>query len=359
MTLLVLSLIWLRIVATQTSSTGTWAVQLQGGEKEANVLADKMDMVYVRHVIEDYYLFRERNGIRRNVDQRGALLRAESKVEWFQQQMPRPRHLYTSEDTTAICTPNNQTYPVPHFNDEHWMNNLQTYLYCGNVHMNVLPAWVRGYYGQGVVVGVVDDGIFLENPDLMPNIAEGLSYSVVDDSLDPTPSAAVFSHGTRCAGIVAAKANNNFCGVGVAPKAKIAGMKLFVGASADLTDAEEALALSHSYNDISIYSCSFGPSDYNNVLEGPDTLTYAAMKLSAEKGRNGKGSIYMFSAGNGGNYGDSCAYNGYINNIYAIGISAVLTDGSLARYDEACTSIFGVTYSRQYDDNTTLVNILL
>eukprot|EP00058_Branchiostoma_floridae_P017423 XP_002602911.1 hypothetical protein BRAFLDRAFT_98086 [Branchiostoma floridae] len=273
------------------------------------VLTDKGDYMLMSHdrtVIEDYYLFRERNGIRRNVDQRGALLRAESK-------------------------------------------------YCGNVHMNVLPAWVRGYYGQGVVVGVVDDGIFLENPDLMPNIAEGLSYSVVDDSLDPTPSAAVFSHGTRCAGIVAAKANNNFCGVGVAPKAKIAGMKLFVGASADLTDAEEALALSHSYNDISIYSCSFGPSDYNNVLEGPDTLTYAAMKLSAEKGRNGKGSIYMFSAGNGGNYGDSCAYNGYINNIYAIGISAVLTDGSLARYDEACTSIFGVTYSRQYDDNTTLV----
>ncbi|XP_066283512.1 endoprotease bli-like [Branchiostoma lanceolatum] len=301
-------------------------------------------------IIEDYYLLRERNDVRLNGNQRRAMFLVESKVEWFQQQIPRPRHLYSCDEKP------NQTFPVPHFNDEHWKNNLQTYLYCGDVHMNVLPAWKSNYYGQGVAVSVVDDGIFSENPDLRPNIANGLSYSIIDDSPDATPSDAIFSHGTRCAGIVAAKANNRFCGVGVAPKAKIAGVKLFASAIQDLTDAEEALALSHGSNNVSIYSCSFGPSDYSNVLEGPDPLTFAAMKRSAEKGRGEKGSIYVFSAGNGGNYGDSCAYNGYINNIYTIGISAVLKNGSLASYDEACTSIFGVTYSRVYGEvNATLV----
>ncbi|XP_078573799.1 proprotein convertase subtilisin/kexin type 6-like isoform X2 [Branchiostoma floridae x Branchiostoma japonicum] len=354
MTLLVYGLTWMcicsGIFASQSRPTNTWAVQLHDGEKGAKALAESMDMVYVKHIFEDYYLFRERHDKRMTVDIRRALVNAESKVEWFQQQIPRERHLYSLEENA------NQTYIVPHFNDEHWQNNLQTYLYCGDVHMNVLPAWNRGHHGQGVVVGVVDDGVFSENPDLGPNIAEGLSYSIIGNSSDPTPSDAVFSHGTRCAGIIAAKANNGFCGVGVAPKAKIAGIQLFASAVADLTDADEAMALSHNSNNISIYSCSFGPSDYTNALGGPGPITLAAMKRSAEIGRGEKGSIYVFSAGNGGPYGDSCAYNGYINNIYTIGISAVLKDGSLANYDEACTSIFGVTYSREYGEkNATLV----
>lgn len=35
-----------------------------------------------------------------------------------------------------------------------------------------------------------------------------------------------YSHGTRCAGEVAAKANNSICGVGVAYNANIGGMKI-------------------------------------------------------------------------------------------------------------------------------------
>ncbi|XP_078656990.1 proprotein convertase subtilisin/kexin type 6-like isoform X1 [Branchiostoma floridae x Branchiostoma belcheri] len=354
MTLLIFSFtaicICSRIFASQTRPTDKWAVQLHGGETEAKVFAENMDMIYVRHLIDDYYLLKERTDIRVNVNSRRELFNADSKVGWFQQQIPRERHLYSLDERV------NQTYLVPQFNDEHWRSNLQTYLYCGDVHMNVLPAWNRGYYGREVVVGVVDDGLFTENPDLVQNIAQGLSYSIIGDSSDPTPSDAVFSHGTRCAGIVAAKANNNFCGVGVAPKAKVAGIKLFASAIADLTDADEALALSHRASNISIYSCSFGPSDYTNALGGPGPIALAAMKRSAEKGRGEKGSIYVFSAGNGGPYGDSCAYNGYINNIYTIGISAVLKDGSLASYDEACTSIFGVTYSREYGEkNASLV----
>ncbi len=38
-----------------------------------------------------------------------------------------------------------------------------------------------------------------------------------------------FSHGTRCAGEVAAKANNSVCGVGVAYNANIGGMLMNKG----------------------------------------------------------------------------------------------------------------------------------
>lgn len=68
--------------------------------------------------------------------------------------------------------------------------------------------------------------------------------------------------------------------------------------------------------------------------------------LISLQGRKGKGSIFVFSAGNGGISGDSCAFNGYVNSIYTIGISAVNWDGSLPQYNEQCASIMAVTYGQ-------------
>lgn len=48
-------------------------------------------------------------------------------------------------------------------------------------------------------------------------------------------------HGTRCAGEVAALAGNNQCGVGVAFKAKIGGVRMLDGA---VSDSVEAASLS-------------------------------------------------------------------------------------------------------------------
>ena len=44
------------------------------------------------------------------------------------------------------------------------------------------------------------------------------------DLIYKIPCRMVYSHGTRCAGEIAAKANNSFCGVGVAFNAKIGGI---------------------------------------------------------------------------------------------------------------------------------------
>lgn len=42
--------------------------------------------------------------------------------------------------------------------------------------------------------------------------------------------------------------------------------------------------------------------------------------------------------------GDSCAYNGYVNSIYTIAISAVSWDGTIPAYTESCAAIMAVTY---------------
>ncbi|XP_078578862.1 furin-like protease kpc-1 [Branchiostoma floridae x Branchiostoma japonicum] len=235
-------------------------------------------------------------------------------------------------------------------NDPMW--DSQTYLHTGSVHMNVLPAWERTQKGEGVVVGVIDDGIFTTQPDLRDNLDLGLSYDIFEENTNPTPNIEQLSHGTNCAGIIAAVHNNSFCGVGVAYKAKVAGIKMFSGAITEISDAQEATALSHEHQHISIYSCSWGPSDWNNALDGPDTVAREALVMAAREGRNGKGSIFVFSTGNGGTYGDSCAYNGYINTNNTIGIGGLLQDGSIPSFAEACTSVFAVTYSRDYTGDT-------
>ncbi len=65
-------------------------------------------------------------------------------------------------------------------------------------------------------------------------------------------------HGTRCAGEVAASANNGYCGVGIAFNASIGGVRMLDGI---VNDAVEARALSLNPNHIDIYSASWGPED--------------------------------------------------------------------------------------------------
>ena len=69
------------------------------------------------------------------------------------------------------------------------------------------------------------------------------------------------------------------------------------------------------------------------------------------KGRNQKGSIFVFAAGNGGIPGDSCAFSGYVNSIYTIAISAVNWDGSIPAYTEQCAAIMAVTYGQDMFTN--------
>ena len=69
------------------------------------------------------------------------------------------------------------------------------------------------------------------------------------------------------------------------------------------------------------------------------------------KGRNHKGSIFVFAAGNGGIAGDSCAFSGYVNSIHTIAISAVNWDGSIPAYTEQCAAIMAVTYGQDMFTN--------
>lgn len=83
------------------------------------------------------------------------------------------------------------------------------------------------------------------------------------------------SHGTRCAGEVAAARDNEICGVGVAYDSKIAGIRMLD--QPYMTDLIEANSMGHEPDLIDIYSASWGPTDDGKTVDGPRNATMRAI----------------------------------------------------------------------------------
>ena len=62
------------------------------------------------------------------------------------------------------------------------------------------------------------------------------------------------------------------------------------------------------------------------------------------QGRRGRGSIFVFSTGNGGVFKDSCAFDGYVNSIYTIAIGAVTKSEKTPYYAEPCSAVMAAAY---------------
>ncbi|XP_064868272.1 proprotein convertase subtilisin/kexin type 6-like isoform X2 [Oncorhynchus nerka] len=211
--------------------------------------------------------------------------------------------------------------------------------------MNILAAWQRGYTGKNVVVTILDDGIERNHPDLAQNYDQLASYDVNGNDHDPTPrydSSNENKHGTRCAGEVAAVANNSHCIVGIAYNARIGGIRMLDG---DVTDVVEAKSLGVRPDYIDIYSASWGPDDDGKTVDGPGPLAKQAFEMGIKKGRKGLGSIFVWASGNGGRQGDHCSCDGYTNSIYTISISSTTENGNKPWYLEVCSSTLATTYS--------------
>ena len=225
----------------------------------------------------------------------------------------------------------------PIFGDQwHLFNSVQV-----GHDINVTGVWKQGVTGQNTTVVMVDDGIDMYSDDLKDNyFAEG-SYDFNDNKAEPKPQLADDRHGTRCAGEIAA-VKNGVCGVGVAWNAKIGGLRIL---SAVITDEDEAVAMNYKYQDNQIYSCSWGPPDDGKSMDAPGILIKKAMVNAVQKGRGGKGTIYVFAAGNGAGAGDNCNFDGYTNSIYSITVGAIDRKGLHPYYSEKCSAQLVVTYS--------------
>lgn len=178
---------------------------------------------------------------------------------------------------------------------------------------------------------------FLQDPEA--------SYDVNSHDADPMPHYDLTDsnrHGTRCAGEVAATANNSLCSVGIAFNAKVGGVRMLDG---DVTDAVEAQSLGLKPQHIDIYSASWGPDDDGKTVDGPGEMATKAFIDGVTKGRGGKGSIFIWASGNGGREHDNCNCDGYTNSIWTLSISSATEGGDIPWYSEKCSSTLATTYS--------------
>ncbi|OCT89695.1 furin-1-like [Xenopus laevis] len=312
--------------------TNTWAVHISGGSAEADRLSRKYGFINHGQIFEDHYHFSHRAVMKRSLTPkrtRQVLLKREPQVHWLEQQVAKKR-----KKRDIFIDPT----------DPKFMQ--QWYLLDTNRHdLHVKEAWEQGFTGKGIVVSILDDGIEKNHPDLQANYDPAASYDVNDQDPDPQPRYTQLNdnrHGTRCAGEVAAVANNDICGVGIAYNANIGGVRMLDG---EVTDAVEARSLGLNPNHIHIYSASWGPEDDGKTVDGPAKLAEEAFYRGVTQGRGGLGSIYVWASGNGGRQHDSCNCDGYTNSIYTLSISSTTQTGNVPWYSEACSSTLATTYS--------------
>jgi subtilisin family serine protease len=96
--------------------------------------------------------------------------------------------------------------------------------------INAPEAWSTGARGAGVRVAVLDSGIDVNHPDLVPNLNLALSTSFlpgvpVGAATGPPSFTAPPHHGTWVAGLIAA-ADNGIGTIGVAPQAELVAMRI-------------------------------------------------------------------------------------------------------------------------------------
>jgi subtilisin family serine protease len=180
----------------------------------------------------------------------------------------------------------------------------------GVIMIQCASAWERSK-GAGVVVAVVDTGVDYNHEDISGNIwtnQDEIPGNGVDDDgngyiddvrgwnfADPNDPGKRnnpmdgFGHGTHCAGIVGAMANNGPNGdtgvVGVAPEAKVMALRAASQWAADFPGAVHYAA----DNGASVLSCSWGGYGYYNR----DYALEAALQQA-----HALGCVLVFAAGN-------------------------------------------------------------
>lgn len=234
------------------------------------------------------------------------------------------------------------------------------------IHVNASAVWDTNQ-GNAITVGIIDDGLQLTHPDLAANIdTNSLHRDYVGGDNDPTPFAPVDdpgtddneasegdSHGTSVGGLVAARGDNAIGGSGVAPQAKLVGIRLLSDAQ---TAADEATAFGHRNDVIQIKNNSWGPSDIAWVLGTIDPVVKTALATAAGTGRGGLGTILTFAAGNGRDSDDQSNKDAYANSIHTFAIGALTKTGAPAVYSEygtnliACAPADGVTTTDLLDN---------
>jgi len=204
----------------------------------------------------------------------------------------------------------------PLFNDLWQLNNTGQGGGTLDADVDAPEAWALQTAGSNIVIAIIDDGIDLAHQDLAiwrnPGewgsgkesngidddgngyVDDYQGWNFSNDDNNPNPTDQEDNHGTSCAGVAAAKGNNNLGVAGIAYGCPLLPVKIITG-DVWVTSFVMGEAITYAADLADVISCSWSsvPSGY---IE--DAIDYAVTS-----GRGGLGCPVFFAAGNGASRG--------------------------------------------------------
>ncbi|RZI80450.1 MAG: hypothetical protein EOP38_22420 [Rubrivivax sp.] len=145
------------------------------------------------------------------------------------------RQLFTLTSLALACmAATGQTLFAPTMGEYNWSTSVS--------QLGIKGVHGKGILGRGVIVGVLDTGLNLSNPEFKGNVNVMKAYNAVNGSSDVTDA---LGHGTHVAGIIGAPGNGTGM-YGVAPGVTILPVKVFNGSTAASTAIDSGLAYAMS-----------------------------------------------------------------------------------------------------------------
>jgi subtilisin-like proprotein convertase family protein len=249
-------------------------------------------------------------------------------------------------------------------NDPFYLSN-STSGYTGQWHLddqtsadlpdvNITGAWNRDLTGLGVTIGIVDDCLQINHPDLASNYDAADSWDFGQNDSNPSPVYTSDMHGTSVAGVAAARGGNGIGVTGAAPYAGLAGLRIDFNSQTDAMFVNATLYHSSGTNtSIAVKNHSYGVS----VPFMSSTAQVNALNTSAAAGtmhcvaagneRAYHGSYYYDTNGSGSFEADiDYAVDGDANkkalqsSTSAICVAALGADGKFAYYSNWGANVF-------------------
>ncbi|HKP64064.1 MAG TPA: S8 family serine peptidase [Polyangiales bacterium] len=172
-------------------------------------------------------------------------------------------------------------------------------------------------------VVVIDDGCDLKHPDLEAAMLPGLDVIDGDDDPSFSPGVRGNEHGTACSGIIAAVGDNKIGIAGVCPRCTLRCVRLFDKTHSLIPLSADIAAFNFAFETgAAVVSNSWGFSEPQPVAR----TIRAAIEELLDSGRDGKGSLVVFAAGN---------ENREVEDDEIAAIPGVLNVGAINNFDEA------------------------
>jgi subtilisin family serine protease len=208
-----------------------------------------------------------------------------------------------------------------------------------DAHANVEAAWALSQ-GEGVTIALIDDGVDIDHEEFSGAGKIVAPRDVTRRTNDPRPIGED-NHGTACAGVACAE--GRFGASGVAPRARLMPIRLASGVGSQNEADAFVWAADHGAD---VICCCWGPVEgqwwdekdpaHQQNIPLPDS-TRLAIEYALRHGRNGKGCVIFWAAGNGR---ENVDLDGYSSCPSVMAVAACNDSGRRSVYSDSGRAIW-------------------